>query len=86
MRRAGVSSRRGSSRSSRWRQSSLRKVERMFGLMASNVFCGNRDDHSKNVAFAHRESGGWTLSGESFAVSLDRTKMLSRYPWPCSRI
>lgn len=41
----------GSSRSSRWRQYSLREVERMFGLMASNVFCGNRDDHLKNVAF-----------------------------------
>ena len=41
---------------------SMREVERMFRLMAFNVLCGNRDDHSKNFAFIHREGDGWTLS------------------------
>ena len=41
---------------------SMREVERMFRLMVFNVLCGNRDDHSKNFAFIHREGDGWTLS------------------------
>lgn len=40
---------------------SIREVERMFRLMAFNVLCGNRDDHSKNFTFVHGDEG-WSLS------------------------
>lgn len=41
---------------------SMEQVERMFRLMAFNVLCGNRDDHSKNFSFLHDEGRGWRLS------------------------
>lgn len=41
---------------------SMTEVEKMFRLMVFNVFCGNRDDHSKNFTFLHTETDGWKLS------------------------
>ena len=43
----------------------MAEVERMYRLMAFNVFVGNKDDHSKNFTFLQFESEGeslWTLS------------------------
>ena len=40
----------------------MREVERVFLLMAFNVLCGNRDDHSKNFTFVRDAVRGWRLS------------------------
>lgn len=41
---------------------SMDEVLRMFKLMVFNVFCGNRDDHSKNFTFLYTNENRWILS------------------------
>ena len=43
--------------------SDIEEIERLYRLMAFNVFIGNKDDHSKNFTFLHVLScDTWTLS------------------------